>query len=85
LSRPSALRLGIALAAVCVFVALLGASSAAAATVVNGNFETGTLQGWSLYQSNPEVGWFVGPEEETLLDGHFAFSEQGEPGTTILS
>lgn len=80
-------RLGATLAALAMFAALLGASSASAATVVNGGFETGTLEGWNVYSSNPFVEWVVvtEEEEEELLPPPFAVSEQNEPGTTILS
>ncbi len=69
--------------------ALFGAASASAATVVNGSFETGTLEGWHLYQSNEKVAWEVEEEMEGLLpaplDGKYlAASIQEAPGTTIL-
>lgn len=43
-------------AASCVLVLPAGAS---AATVVNGDFETGTLSGWQVYNSTPEGDWYV--------------------------
>lgn len=90
MSRPS-LRLGLAVTAIAIFAALLGATSASAATVVNGDFETGTLEGWSLYQSNPGVRWSAveyegeGVLPPPLSGRHAAESEQENPGTTILS
>lgn len=83
----SRLRLGFALVVVTVFAALLGASSASAATVVNGNFESGNLEGWDVSQSNPGVEWLVSQlvEDEPPLTHFVAHSEQHNPGTAILS
>jgi hypothetical protein len=68
------------------FAALFGTTSAGAATVVNGGFETGNLAGWTLYKSNEHVAWEVGVEASQpfpFTGTHFAFSE-GKPGTAIL-
>jgi hypothetical protein len=40
-------------------VALLIPAGAEAATVVNGDFETGNLSGWQVYNSTPEGNWFA--------------------------
>jgi hypothetical protein len=37
----------------------LGAVPAGAATVVNGGFETGTLEGWTLSNSNEDGSWYA--------------------------
>jgi hypothetical protein len=69
-----------ALAAAAVFVFVVP-THAHAATVVNGNFETGTLAGWQTYSSTAAGNWFAysgskGPiSEEPLLgppSGNFA-------------
>jgi hypothetical protein len=39
--------------------ALLAPAGAGAATVVNGDFESGSLQGWDVYRSGPSGGWFA--------------------------
>lgn len=49
----------LALVAVAV-IALLAPAGASAATVVNGDFETGNLSGWQTFNSVPECGsWFA--------------------------
>jgi hypothetical protein len=82
-------RLGLFIVVIALLSALTGPASASAATVVNGDFETGTLQGWTEYASNEFVEWGVENEEEFELgppfSGNRATSFQGEPGTTILS
>lgn len=42
-----------------VVVAALFAPSAGAATVVNGNFESGSLAGWQVFNSTPKGNWYV--------------------------
>jgi hypothetical protein len=88
LSRFGALRLGLALTLIAALCALIGASSASAAGIVNGSFETGNLEGWTVDASNPEVGWTVGCEVEDLpqpFEGRcLAGSGEGAPGTAIL-
>jgi hypothetical protein len=88
LSRSSR-RLAVVVTAIAIFAALIGASSASAATVINGGFETGTFEGWNLYESNNGVTWEVEEAEESLpapFSGTFlATSAQVEPGTVILS
>lgn len=39
--------------------ALLAPAGAGAATVVNGDFETGNLNGWSVYRTGETGGWFA--------------------------
>ncbi len=63
----------VVLAAAC--IALLLPLSASAATVVNGNFETGTLSGWQTYTANE------GPESR---DGWFAYSGTKNPLTNEI-
>jgi hypothetical protein len=88
LSRSSR-RLAVVVTAIAIFAALIGASSASAATVINGDFETGNFEGWNLYESNNGVTWEVEKAEESLpapFSGTFlATSAQVEPGTVILS
>lgn len=65
-----------------------------ATTVANGNFETGTLEGWSTFSNKVGTGkWYAysGTEAPTGLpvppppDGTYgAISAQGAPGTHIL-
>jgi hypothetical protein len=75
-----------------------GASSAAATTVVNGNFESGNLSGWSVYnnQESEAGNWFaysgtsipfgeIAPPVPPPPQGNFAaITAQGGPGTHIL-
>jgi hypothetical protein len=88
LSRLSR-RLGLCVASIALLAALTGPASASAATVVNGGFETGTLEGWTKYSSNEFVSWEVLEETEALplpFSGtHYVSSFQHAPGTTILS
>lgn len=67
------------------------AQSAAAAGVVNGDFETGNLEGWTTHYSNSSDGeWFAYPKEEgqgifTPPSGNWAAGdEEGGPDTMIL-
>lgn len=50
-----------------ILVAMLAPSGAEAETVVNGNFESGTLNGWSVYQANPFGDWFAYQGTETPI------------------
>jgi hypothetical protein len=45
--------------AVLACVALLAPGTAVAATVVNGDFESGTLQGWHLHRETEDGNWFA--------------------------
>jgi hypothetical protein len=56
--------LGFALSVIGVLCALIGAASASAATVVNGDFESGTLTGWTLTQST-NGSWFASSGSQT--------------------
>lgn len=47
----------LALTAAC--LAMAAPSGAAAATVVNGDFEAGSLSGWQVYNSTPAGNWFA--------------------------
>lgn len=47
------------LASVLAGIALLAPTGAGAATVVNGDFETGNLNGWSVYRSIESGSWFA--------------------------
>lgn len=86
------------LLAVAIFAAaaLLVPASANAATVVNGDFETGSLAGWQVLNQPTESGnWFaytgtappagLGPDVPPPPAGNFAaIVAQGDPGTHIL-
>ena len=76
---------------------LLGVPSAGAATVVNGDFESGALNGWKIVDQGGSVGasWFAysgtenplsgGPEPFPPPQGKFAaISDQNGGGTHIL-
>lgn len=52
-------RLVAAVVAVCACAALSAPAGAAAATVVNGDLETGTLKGWDVYRSAESGNWFA--------------------------
>jgi hypothetical protein len=60
-------KIGRAALLVFVFTVLLAPSNAAAENVVNGNFESGTLSGWSVYQANPFGNWFAYQGTETPI------------------
>lgn len=62
---------------VVVFMALLAPASAAAENVVNGNFESGTLSGWSVYQANPFGDWFAYKGTETPIGANRKKQSQG--------
>jgi hypothetical protein len=53
--------------AVLAAVLLLIAPASQAATVVNGDFETGNLSGWQVYNSTPEGNWFAYSGTKTPL------------------
>jgi hypothetical protein len=86
-------------AAVVVIAALIAPAGATAATVVNGDFETGNLTGWQLVNNpTPESGnWFaysgttnpfsgeIGPEVPPPPAGKYAaITAQGNPGLHIM-
>ncbi len=61
-------QIGRATLLVAVFVALLAPCGAEAGEkVVNGDFEAGTLRGWSVYQANPFGDWFAYQGTETPI------------------
>lgn len=88
----------VAMLAAILCLALLAPRNAGAATVVNGDFETGTLSGWQVQDfpssSPPENSWFVysgttaptsGNPVPAPPQGKFAAtSDQGGPGTHFL-
>lgn len=79
---------------VAAFAALVLAlpANAGAATVVNGNFETGNLGGWQVFNSTNAGNWFVFNAEEAAAEevqppiaGTFsAYTVEGFPDTAIL-
>lgn len=100
MSHPIRAQLQI-LFATCVTAGLLlvGAASAVGATIVNGDFETGTLSGWQVVNDPPPPGesgsWFAysGTKVTSFFEptvppppaGTFAaITNQGGPGTHIL-
>jgi hypothetical protein len=89
--------LGSVLLAGIAWLALLAPASAGAATVVNGDFETGNLNGWTVLTSGGEPefeGWFAysgtaSPKTSQAISappqGLFAAtSDESGPGTHIL-
>lgn len=83
------------LAVLAASLVLVFAANASAATVVNGDFETGTLSGWQLQSSNASAGnWYAysGTEtpqfHQTIIappEGKFAAtSDEGGESTHIL-
>jgi hypothetical protein len=64
-------RLVLALAAIAALSAFAGVSSAAAAGVVNGDFETGTLAGWQTHYQTGEGEWTVYQGQEPEESGEF--------------
>jgi hypothetical protein len=82
---PTAALIALALLA----ASLLGAASASAAGVVNGSFETGTLEGWNVYESGAAEWLVAGAGEGQPLgppfDGRYAaITEQGVGGGTSI-
>jgi hypothetical protein len=65
-------------------------TSSAMAAVVNGDFETGTLEGWNTHYSNPSAGeWFVYPKEPgqgifTPPSGNFAAGDEESGSDTLI-
>jgi len=92
----SSLRSFLALFVAC--TALMAPASAGAATVVNGDFETGTLSGWQVFNSSDRGNWFVYSGVFTPFDGEkvepffpppqgifAAVTDESNPDTAILS
>jgi hypothetical protein len=73
-----------------VAVLTIGVAGASANTVVNGDFETGDFEGWTLVdEPQPPTGsWIVYSASEPFLPppqgGFAAVTTQGNPGTHIL-
>lgn len=98
-ARGSRVRPVLFAVAVLVGAALLAPGGAAAAGVVNGDFETGNLNGWSVHRTQGVGDWFVYTGHEELIakergtplpqappQGAFAaISDQVAPETLILS
>lgn len=96
-SRPEIARV---ILLVTLLVAMLAPRDADAANVVNGNFESGTLSGWQVFQAIGAGNWFaytgtgapIGSKRPTPADpvqpppqGAFAAtSDQANPDTLIL-
>jgi hypothetical protein len=59
------------------FVVLLTPSGAGAEQVVNGGFESGTLNGWNVYQANPFGDWFAYQGTETPIGANRKKQGQG--------
>jgi hypothetical protein len=84
-----------ALAAAIAVCALALPTSAGAASVVNGSFETGSLSGWQVYNSTGSGDWFVYEGEEIPTGTPFPFkppvgnfaaiTDEMSPDTAILS
>src|SRR6185295_10135848 len=81
-SRPS-IRSFLALIVAC--AALLAPASASAATVVNGDFESGGLSGWQVYNAFPSCGnWFTYSGTATPLTG-FPFNAPPQGNSAAVS
>jgi hypothetical protein len=77
----------------------LVAAPASAATVVNGDFETGTLQGWEVHRATEAGNWYAysgsheplsekrgdGPIQEAPQGRYAAIADQLNPETLVLS
>lgn len=85
-------------ALIVVCAALMAPAGAGAATVVNGDFETGNLSGWQVFNSSDRGNWFVysglftpfdAEKEEPFIappQGNFAaVTDESNPDTAILS
>jgi hypothetical protein len=69
-----------------VALALLAPGGAVAATVVNGNFETGTLKGWHAYRATGFGDWFAYKGTEAPFSGkQFAEPVQEPPQGTYAA
>ena len=90
-------RLHLLVLATAAITALVMPAAAQSATVVNGDFETGTLNGWQLVNSSASGSWFAysgtanpmspefGPEVPPPPAGNYAaIVAQGDPGLHIM-
>jgi hypothetical protein len=93
LPRLVKFRLVLALTAIAALSAFAGVSSASAAGVVNGDFETGTLAGWQTHYQTGEGEWTVYAGQEPAESEEFfrppsgkfaALTEFQFPDTAIL-
>jgi hypothetical protein len=71
LPRLVKFRLVLALTAIAALSAFAGVSSASAAGVVNGDFETGTLAGWQTHYQTGESEWLTYEAAEPEQPGEF--------------
>ncbi len=60
-----------------VLVVVFAPGGADAANVVNGDFESGTLNGWNVYQANPFGDWFAYRGNETPIGANRKKQSQG--------
>lgn len=88
---PTRLKTAVLSAAIAVIACCgLLTASAGAANVVNGDFESGNLEGWSAYSSTGEGAWFAYAKEpgQGILaptSGNWAaITEEVDPDTPIL-
>ncbi len=79
-------RLFVAATAVAVCAGLLAPGGAGAATVVNGNFETGTLEGWQVHRATESGNWFAyGGTAEPIADKRGDHPPQAPPQGTYAA
>ncbi|HEX5928741.1 MAG TPA: hypothetical protein VFY48_05040 [Solirubrobacterales bacterium] len=85
--------------AVCVALAVPAGAGAGAATVVNGDFESGSLKGWSVHRATTAGNWFAyknasepiankrgkQPIQPPPQGNYAAIADQLNPDTLILS
>lgn len=83
---------------VAALLALLAPNGAAAATVVNGDFESGTLSGWHVHESIDSGNWFAykgteapighkrgaDPVQAPPQGAYAAITDEADPDTLIL-
>ncbi|HET7507750.1 MAG TPA: hypothetical protein VFJ53_05270 [Solirubrobacterales bacterium] len=74
------MKIWIKLATVVAACALIAPAGAGAATITNGDFETGNLDGWQVYNSSPSGNWFAYSGTSTPYQEGLEI-EMGEPVT----
>lgn len=90
----------VAILAAIAALSVLPAASAGAATVVNGDFETGTLSGWQVQRATQAGNWFAysgtaapigskrptpaAPVQAPPQGGYAAITDEANPDTLIL-